>query len=352
MFAGTLDALDLALLFGEREVISTAAMARPDWLDLRRTGLGGSDVAAIFAVDQYHSGMDLWLNKTGQVPDRDLSDNEAVHWGNVLEDVVAREFSERTGWVVFNPEAIVRHGDHPCAFASPDRLFKDDDGQIGLLEAKTAGHFQASKWDDGAIPEAYELQVLHYLAVTGLPYAYIAVLIAGQRFQYQRIDRDDEVIADLLAVEADWWADYVVARVPPPVDASERCTEVLQSLWDAKDVTVQLDVGALDVAGAYLAATEAEKEAKDAKRLAGNQLRAMLGEAEVGQYGTDKICSWRPVKAFDEASFVAAEPDLAAAFMVPRLDRDALAAAHPNVVKDWKRDGARRLHVPKLEVVR
>lgn len=75
---------------------STLEMTHDEWLLDRLKGIGGSDVATILGLNQYKSVYQLWLEKTGQVELKD-TESEPAYWGNVLEEVVAKEFQERTG---------------------------------------------------------------------------------------------------------------------------------------------------------------------------------------------------------------------------------------------------------------
>ena len=65
---------------------------RDQFLAGRKKGIGGSDVAAILGFSPYKSPYQLWLDKTGR-SERKESQNESAHFGNLLEDVVAKEFS-------------------------------------------------------------------------------------------------------------------------------------------------------------------------------------------------------------------------------------------------------------------
>lgn len=53
---------------------STLSMSHQEWLEDRRKGIGGSDVATILGLNQYKSAYQLWLEKTGQV---ELKDTES-----------------------------------------------------------------------------------------------------------------------------------------------------------------------------------------------------------------------------------------------------------------------------------
>jgi len=294
------------------ETIDVSDMDRDDWLALRRTGIGGSDVGAIVGVNRYRSAYEVWLDKTGQLPETDLSDIDAVHFGIVLEDAVAERFAYRTGFEVWHPRATFRDRTRPWRIANPDRLMVDATGTVGVLECKTAGMFVADEWADGQIPESYELQAVHYAAVLGVPYAYLAVLIGGQRMEFRRIEADPAYLADLDEVTERFWVDHVVAGVPPPVDSTPACTDVLVRLWHAQEGIAELGDAGLEAALAYRDAMADEKIAKERKQLAGNQLRAMLGPKTVGVAAGQKICTWTDVETrrFDSDTFAVDYPDL------------------------------------------
>ena len=62
------------------------------WLEQRRKGIGGSDAGTVLGINPYQGPFELWLLKTNQIPDPDLSDREAVYWGHTLESIVCDEF--------------------------------------------------------------------------------------------------------------------------------------------------------------------------------------------------------------------------------------------------------------------
>ena len=39
---------------------------RQKWLEMRRTGIGGSDAAVVVGLNKYRSLFSLWMDKTGQ----------------------------------------------------------------------------------------------------------------------------------------------------------------------------------------------------------------------------------------------------------------------------------------------
>src|SRR5690606_17643309 len=77
----------------------------------------------------------------------------------------------------------------------------------------------------------YIVQVQHYMAVTGAKAWWLAVLIGGQRFVHKRIERDDELIQQLIEIERDFWENHVLANVPPELDGSPASTELVKRMY-------------------------------------------------------------------------------------------------------------------------
>ncbi len=80
------------------EVVDTDVISRDDWLEYRRKGIGGSDVAAIFGVSPWKTGRELYYEKIGREPViEDESNWVALEYGTRLEDLVAKIFTYKTG---------------------------------------------------------------------------------------------------------------------------------------------------------------------------------------------------------------------------------------------------------------
>lgn len=94
-------------------------------------------------------------------------------------------------------------------------------GENAGLECKTASPFMAEKWSDGKIPLSYQIQCLHYMSVCNADAWYIAVLIYGREFKYYKIERDEEMLADLIQIEDNFWNEHVLKGVLPEPDGSE-----------------------------------------------------------------------------------------------------------------------------------
>jgi putative phage-type endonuclease len=206
-------------------LVSTKDMSREKWLSVRNGGIGSSDAAAAVGLSPYKSPLELWLEKTGRKEPEDLSEKEAVFWGSTLEPILAAVYQQRTGNKVRRVNAVLQHPTQFFMLANLDRAV----GYDGILEIKTASYHSAQLWEE-TVPEAYQCQVLHQLAVTGKAWADVAVLIGGQDFRIYRIERDAEKIFDLIDLETGFWQ-CVKDDVPPSVDGSESSARALNWMY-------------------------------------------------------------------------------------------------------------------------
>jgi putative phage-type endonuclease len=189
------------------KLVKTQDLNRDQWLQVRKGGIGSSDAAAAVGLNPYKSQLELWMEKTGQdeqLPKADPHDESSpLYWGTLLEPIVAAHYTRRTGNKVRRVNAVLQHPTEPWMLANLDREVIGTP-EVQILECKTAGINGARLWKDG-VPEYVQLQVMHQLAVTGSRAADVAVLIGGQDLQVHRIERDEALIANLMALERQFW---------------------------------------------------------------------------------------------------------------------------------------------------
>lgn len=281
-------------LYGQAVVVAEHP-GREEWLELRKRGVGGSDVAAILGLDPYTSNVACWASKLNKVTD--TSDTESAAWGRRLEAVVAEEAAERLGLTLHDPQgALLAHPEHPWMLATPDRI-AEKDGQVGVLEVKTTSAYLADDWSDGATPDRAALQLHHYLAVTGHRVGWIAALIGGQRLEVREVEYNPALGESLIAAEADFWHLVETGVMPAPLDGSGSTSDTLAALFAQIDRADEchLPPEAYALWSDLLEAKAAVGESKaEADRLA-NELKALLlaEGAEVGLLGGQKAVSWK-----------------------------------------------------------
>jgi putative phage-type endonuclease len=311
---------------GTAEIVaSVEGMDRAEWLALRRQGIGGSDAAAICGQDPWRSRFEVWAEKTGVLDTPERPETEAMRWGRILEDLVADELERSTsGLALFRCGSMLAHPTRRWMLANIDRGAVLGD-EVGIVECKTTGAWSAGGWDDDAVPERYLLQGMHYLAVTGLPWVIYGVLIGGQRLEVRKVDRDDELIGHLVALEAEFW-EHVISKVAPAPDGSPACTQFLAHLWDVRDgAVVTLEPAAvrplLDERAQLIAAQDEFAERQDAVE---NRMKVLIGDAtEAVSPDGERLFTWREHERnwLDIRSLTAAYPEVVGQFTHPRKYR-------------------------------
>ncbi|MFM0042150.1 YqaJ viral recombinase family nuclease [Paraburkholderia sediminicola] len=273
-------------------LVDTKNMPREVWLEVRKNGIGGSDAAAAVGLSPYQSALELWLVKTGRdadlrQPDADDT-TEPVYWGTLLEPIVAASYTKQTGNRVRRVNAVLQHPTIPWMLANIDREIVGVP-TVQILECKTAGEFGARLWRDG-VPEYVTLQIQHQLAVTGKRAADVAVLLCGQALEVHRIERDDELIARLVELEAAFWR-YVETDTPPPADGSESADRALRCLYPGTGGTVDFsDDRRLSAAFADLVAVRSDIEARQAiESQLKQQIQQAMAEADRAMFETGSV---------------------------------------------------------------
>lgn len=209
-----------------KKLVSTNNLSYTEWLKYRKQGIGGSDAGAICGLNPYMNAIHVYADKTSETISE--FDNEAMRQGRDLEEYVARRFCEETGNKVRRANAIFYNEKYPFMLANVDRMLVSSN--IGL-ECKTANVFQADRWKDGEVPAHYMVQCYHYMAVTGADAWYIAVVILGQDFKFIKIERDEEIIQNLIEIERTFWNYNVMTHIIPDPDGSKISDDIINQYF-------------------------------------------------------------------------------------------------------------------------
>ncbi len=296
-------------------LVQTEGLSYEEWLQYRRCGIGGSDVAAILGISKWKSAIDIWLDKTGQAG-VSIETNEAMQWGTLLEPVIRNHFASVTNnKTVMEVKAILQHPEYPYMIADVDGITTDNDGNPAILEIKCASEFLRDEWSSG-IPNYYRTQIQHYMCVAGVSKAYVAVLIGGNTFYVYEDDADLEIQHMLIAVEQDFW-NKVVMNIRPEVDGSNAAKDLLDRIYvggNEEEITLPEDTGIW--LEKYIEASVNEDNAKALKQEASNHIKELMGDHERARY-MDHSISWKPVTSerFDAKLLKEQEPAIYAKYV-------------------------------------
>ncbi len=304
-------------------LFDTRDMSREDWLKARKMGIGGSDAGAICGLNPYVSPVDVYLDKTSDALDE--ADNEAMRQGRDLEAYVADRFMEAADKKVRKVNAILGNKKFPFAYANVDRMIS---GENAGLECKTASAYSADRWKDGAVPKHYEIQCHHYMAVTGADAWYLAVVILGKDFKYVKIDRDEEIIKNLMTIEKGFWNDNVVKRIPPDPDGSMAADQIIKEMYPfvTPSKTIELP-GYESKLSRYEEVDALMKKLDTEKKQIEQEIKVHMEDAESARAGKYFI-SWK-------------------SFSSDRLDSTRLKIEKPDLYKEFSKHSETRRFLVK-----
>lgn len=269
-------------------LVETTNLSSEEWLDYRRNGIGGSDIAAICGISKWKRPIHVYLDKIGELPKSELG--EPAEWGTRLEPLIADKFaSQHPDWAVTKKELIYSHPKYGWALGNIDGMIICPSRGRGILEVKTANEYLLHEWDDGKIPDYYFVQLQWYMFITGLDWGYFATLIGGNKYREYEVKRDDEMIEQMLRIASDFWYNNVSAKVSPPFDGSEASTTLLNTWYPIAKETALLELEAVEIVETYLKKKLLLKTTEEDLAEAENLLKAMLGHHEIGVVGAYKI---------------------------------------------------------------
>lgn len=260
-------------------------MEHEQWLEERRRGIGGSDAAKVMGLSRWGGPFSVYQDKVNGV--KAPVDSEAVHFGNVLEDVVAQEFSRREGVKVRRRNAMTFSEEYPFMLANIDRELVG--AKIGL-ECKTASAYKSGEWEGDELPDEYYVQVQHYCSVMGWEGCWIACLIGGQRFVYKYVPRNESFIGSMIRMERDFWEGHVLPQNPPPIGMFD---ENIVGLMGQEDQTVlEASPEDIELARELLKVRTLYGELETQKKALELRLKGRIGEHS----GLDGIATWNTTK--------------------------------------------------------
>lgn len=308
-----------------KKLVSTLGMSHEEWLAHRKNGIGGSDAGAICGLNPFKSAVAVYLDKTSPV--EEVKDNESMRQGRDLEQYVAERFMEETGKKVRRANAIYVHPEYEFMFANVDRMISGEDAG---LECKTASAYAAEKWKDGKIPPAYEIQCHHYMAVTGAKVWYIACVILGKGFVWQKIERDEEIIQMLIQLESDFWNENVLAGKMPAPDGSDAAEDIIKEKYSSSIPDKYIELHGFDEKlERRKEITDLQDKLKKEKNQIEQEIKVYMDDAEKAE-SSSFVVSWKSVTS-------------------NRIDADMLKKDYPDVYKKClKASKSRRFTVKEI----
>lgn len=317
-------------------------MAKPltheEWLARRKSGIGGSDMAAILGISPWRTPLNVWLDKTGRAAEQPSTLSMEI--GNYLEPLAAKKYEQWSGRKVRKCNVLLK-GEEPgdVRIGNVDRLCYTNDGKLPwrknsgvvtdrALEIKTTKELQ--EWDE--VPDHYKAQALHYMGLmpTVKAFDFPVLFVARGTMRIYTVERDDSVIRDMADAAKAFWNDYVLKDKPPPA-ANE---SDFKTLWpthvDGKTAVATEEVERAVREYSELAAKiKDEEENLELWRL---EIQKAMGDAEslVTPDGR-KLATWKTNKPTEKIDFKAILLEVASRVHFDPMELAAIKNEHSEI---------------------
>jgi predicted phage-related endonuclease len=207
---------------------SVALTARQ--LALRKTGIGGSEIAEVMSLSDFGSPLDVYLRKVGG--GQEFIGNRFTRWGALHEANIADVYQDcymPKGMRLLRPEEIpesdlykhegdgtFRRTDMPWLMCTPDRMWEDLSRcvEIKAISYSTGKREWCTKPGKEKAPAKYVAQARYQSWFFNCD-VHLVPLIGGNNLRVYDILWRDEFVDDMLAACSAFW-ERVVKQEPDP----------------------------------------------------------------------------------------------------------------------------------------
>jgi putative phage-type endonuclease len=178
-----------------------------EWLEFRKNYIGASEAATILKLDPWRTPYNLFEDKLGLIVPRET---EAMRRGKEMEAYAREEFEKVIG-IKVTPQVLF-HPEIKYMMASMDGV--SDDGKTAV-ELKCPGEATYKLAMAGKVPEHYNAQLQHQMAVMGLKSMFYFCFDGSTGIMLE-VERNDAMIETIYREEAEFW-NRVQNFDPPPL---------------------------------------------------------------------------------------------------------------------------------------
>lgn len=177
-----------------------------EWRAWRKDKIGASDAAAVMGLSPWTTPLQLWEEKLGFRPDKDLS--YAMARGVELEEDARRYYENVTGNFVYPHVMIHPHAD--WCIASLDGITLD---KKIICEIKCPGKKTIDMAKGGEIPDHYRCQMQHQMMVCEL-FVCDYFCYDGENGYLIKLEADEKFISELYQKEIEFM-ENLKNKTPP-----------------------------------------------------------------------------------------------------------------------------------------
>lgn len=278
-------------------------MDKPEWLQYRKSGIGGSESASVLGVNPYQTRRELALSKLGIIGEQ--PDNPAMERGRTMEPIISDLFTQRTGIELITSPVSLRHPEHQHMLASFDRVTTDGET---VVEIKCPGLNVFGKSKREGLPISWLIQLQHYMAFPGIKRG-IFVVFNAEKWEMLHFDQspDPELQNQIIDITGEFWESLQRGEIPEDTPPAIDMPTVSPSN------VVRIETRDFEQAAYELRqAQEILKEAEALEQQAKDRIIGLMGQATVAE--SDALrCYYQEQKgrvSFDQKKLAKDHPEL------------------------------------------
>ena len=276
-------------------------------LEARKKGIGGSDAGAVLGISPWKTPLQVYMDKVGATGP--IQDNDSMFWGRTLEPVIRQRYADVTNRKVVVPDTLITHPKFEFMIGNLDGITSDN----RVLEIKTAR--SAEGWGEpgsNEIPDSYMIQVQHYMLITAIPVADVAVLIGGSDFRIYEVPAEPELMELMIEKETGFWSRVINRDPPEPITYQDM---LLKYGRTSKESRVQADAVAMAAVARLKEIKAIAKEEDELKTV----IMAAFRESDTLMDNNKVLATWKAgngSKRFNAKLFEAENPEFYKKYIV------------------------------------
>lgn len=305
----------------------------------RLKGIGGSDVADVLSLPPYGCARKLWYEKRQAKPDFEPVTSNDMLRGVYLESIAIKVYKEKTGNAVLPPQKF-NSEEYPFILGNVDGLISrtDEDEDPGVIEVKCPSRDNYLRIKRLGIPDYYITQGQHYMFIADKKWMEYAVFCADLwEILPIAVDRDDELIEELITQEEIFWKKVENGPSPEKLEwGDKRCKSCIYRLtcWDnewqepgdevseADDYEESEDTEFIEACREHGEAKQLYKQAEELLYNTKNKIIEIVGDKQKVKCNYGKVnYSWGKRKLINTTKLKEEMPDIAAKYQYDSISR-------------------------------
>ena len=249
---------------------------------------------------------------------QDDKNSYKMELSNKLKSFVASEFMLKTGKKVRNINGMLRNDKYPFAIANIDRAVV---GEKAFLECKVTNSFNKKEWEK-SVPIHYQIQMNHYMAVTGATHCYVAALIGNEDLVIHKLEKDEEMIDEIMKLEEMFCNNCILGDDFPMPDGSSDYSKTLDILYKNSKQEDLILFEAEYILERYYEVVKIYKDFEKEKKAIEQYLKLQMKNYEIAYVGDRKI-TWKKQErnTIDTTRLKKEHPEIVAGYMKTTTSR-------------------------------